>query len=222
MQEGPGSGLVAYYGARAVEYERVYEKQERQQDLRHLHQVIPALFAGRHVLEVACGTGYWTRLIASQAASVTAFDLSPEVLALARSRDTPGVVDFRVGDAFNPDTITGNVDAAFAGFWWSHVLRERVSDFLVGLHRRMSPGSPVTFLDNRYVEGSNWPITRTDANGNTYQRRRLDDGTEHEVLKNFPTPSELRAAIRAAGGSEPSIVELPHYWCATYNVGTVS
>ena len=75
------------------------------------------------------------------------------------------------------------------------------------------------FVDNRYVEGSNWPITRRDAAGNTYQRRTLDNGDEHEVLKNFPSARELEMAIVDAGGAKVFVLELKHYWCATYDVG---
>jgi len=67
-----------------------------------------------------------------------------------------------------------------------------------------------------YAAGSNWPITRTDSGGNTYQRRGLDDGSEHEVLKNFPSPDELREAITSVGGGESEVHELHYYWYATY------
>src|SRR5687768_9288740 len=116
--------LVTYYSARAAEYEKVYDKPERQEDLRRVHDIVPAHFTDRHVLEVACGTGYWTRLIAVRAASVTAIDLSREVLALARARQPASEgVDFVTADALALDELPGEWDAAFAGFWWSHVPR---------------------------------------------------------------------------------------------------
>ena len=67
--------------------------------------------------------------------------------------------------------------------------------FLNVLHARLEPGALVVFTDNRYVEGSSLPITREDADGNTYQERRLRDGTEYEVLKNFPEEAELRSLL---------------------------
>ena len=147
----PPPTLLDYYRARAAEYEKVYDKPERQADLRRLHEIVPAFLAGRRVLEVACGTGYWTRLIAPRARSVIAVDLAPEVLELARARQRPlaGAVDFRLGDAFALDGVDGDVDAAFAGFWWSHLQHDDVGRFLRGLHRRLPPGSPVIVLDNR-------------------------------------------------------------------------
>jgi len=56
--------LETYYSNRASEYERVYDKPERQHELEWLRQRVPEILRGRRVLEVACGTGYWTQFIA--------------------------------------------------------------------------------------------------------------------------------------------------------------
>ena len=213
------SDLLQYYSARAAEYEKVYAKPERQHDLAMLRDLVPAYFVGRHLLEVACGTGYWTRLIAPRAARTTACDLTLEVLAIARqAQPSDDAISFQVGDAFDLGPIPGQFDAAFAGFWWSHIELRDIRRFLARLNARLDPGSRVMFVDNRYVEGSNWPITRRDAAGNTYQRRALDNGDEHDVLKNFPSALELETAITDAGGVNVSVVELTHYWSATYDV----
>jgi hypothetical protein len=102
-----------------------------------------------------------------------------------------------------------------AAFWWSHVPKARLTDFLRGFHRVLAPGARVVFLDNVYVEGSSTPLSRTDAHGNTYQLRRLDDGSTHEVLKNFPTEPELRHVV--AGWADDVQVEfLRYYWILSY------
>lgn len=64
---------------------------------------------------------------------------------------------------------------------------------------------------NRYVEGSGHPITSRDADGNTYQTRRLDDSSTHQVLKNIPTEAELLAAIEDIG-KDPVYTALEYYW----------
>ena len=209
--------LLAYYAERAGEYEKVYDKPERQADLARLHEIVPAFFVGRDVLEAACGTGYWTRRIAPRARTVLATDLTVETIAVARANQPDWAhVRFEQADAFALDTVSGQFDAAFAGFLWSHIRHRDVHGFLTGLNRRLGTGALVVLVDNNYVEGSNYPITRTDGEGNTYQRRTLENGTVHEVLKNFPTSAELHDGLTAAGATDVAIVELEHYWCASY------
>ncbi len=208
----PEPSLQAYYAARANEYERIYAKPERQADLRRLETIIPALFSGRTVLEIACGTGYWTQHLARSAKSVVATDLTPETLSVARSKDLPADrVSFATADAFALESGLGQFDAAFAGFWWSHLKLADCDRFLGSLRARLAPGAIVAFLDNRYVEGNSTPIARRDPDGNTWQRRPLDDGSEHLVLKNFPTVEELIAQTRNFGRNARHVA-LEYYW----------
>ncbi|HZM33613.1 MAG TPA: methyltransferase domain-containing protein [Burkholderiales bacterium] len=210
--------LEAYYAKRAAEYEAIYAKPERQADLARMRVDIPALFAGKRVLEIACGTGYWTPLIAAQAESVLALDFAPETLAIARSKKVPrGNVRFEQGDAYRLPAWPESFSASYAGFWWSHIPLERVDAFLAGLHRRLAPEARVVFMDNLYVEGSSTPLARRDAAGNTYQERRLADGSRHEVLKNFPTPGELEARLGRVG-TEVRVKRYEYYWLATYRI----
>ena len=147
------------------------------------------------MLEVACGTGYWTRFIAQSAAHVVAIDTSPETMRIAEGRVPAGKVRFLVADAYDLPLDLGKFGAAFAGFWFSHVPRARRRAFLHGLRALLMPGAKIILLDNRYVEGSSSPITETDSDGNTYQLRRLMDGSTHRVLKNFPSEAELQSSL---------------------------
>jgi demethylmenaquinone methyltransferase/2-methoxy-6-polyprenyl-1,4-benzoquinol methylase len=210
--------LLAYYRRRAREYERVYEKPERQADLAALRSLVSREMEGHEVLEIACGTGYWTRVCAGRARSVLAVDLAEETLEIAQAKEYPfGKVRFGRADAYRLEEIPDDFTAGLACFWWSHVPLERLAEFLAGWHRRLGPGARVVFVDNRYVEGSSTPISRTDARGNTYQTRRLADGSSHEVLKNFPSGDELLRAIQGAS-QDARLVEFPYYWCLSYRV----
>ena len=166
------------------------------------------------MLEIACGTGYWTQFIAPAAAHVVAIDASTEVLAIARTRVPPARVDLRVGDAYRPPR--GVFSGSFAGFWLSHVPRKRLREFLRGLHDVLAPGARVVWLDNRYVEGSSTPIGEPDADGDTSQWRTLADGSRHRVLKNFHTEAELRELV--AGCAEVRYHAWPYYWALEYVV----
>ena len=207
--------LADYYARRAAEYERIYAKPERQADLAALRARIGGLFAGRKVLELACGTGYWTDVIAGSAAQVTALDLNEEVLAIARSKPNASRVSFVRGSAYAIPPQGRIHDALFAGFWWSHVPLEKLDAFVKELPSKLKPGALIAFLDNRYVEGSSTPLSRKDESGNTYQTRKLDDGSAHEVLKNFPGESELiQRASRHGWGAHVDLLE--HFWLLTW------
>ena len=208
--------MAAYYARRAKEYERVYAKPERRDDLIRLRASVGMAFKRHHVLELACGTGYWTEVIAPVAAAVTACDLSPEVLEIARGKSWGASrVEFRTADAYALPDFGRRYTAAFAGFWWSHMPKRRVRDFLTAFHAHLTPGAEVVFIDNRYVVGNSTPIARTDEAGDTFQQRRLDDGSVHEVLKNFPTEKELLQSV-AGLAAEAEVIQTDYFWVLNY------
>ena len=206
--------LAEYYQQRAGEYDEVYLKPERQGDLARLKSLLPPLVAGRRVLEIAAGTGYWTQVIAPVAASVTATDLNPETLRVAAARDYGCAAPLLTeADAYRLADVPGDFDLVFCGFWWSHIPRADVARFLTGLGERVQPGTTLVILDNRYVPASNHPISRTGPDGDTYQLRRLRDGRQYEVLKNFPGPEQLAADL-AGRSADLRYTELEYYWLA--------
>ena len=210
--------LLDYYARRAQEYEQIYQKPKRQRELALLKAHLVKLLAGRDVLEVACGTGYWTAFLAPFARSMRATDAAAEVLDVARAKAyPPGRVRFAQADAYALDGVAGDFNGGFAGFWWSHIQKSRQADFLKQFHRRLQPGAMVVLIDNQYVEGSSTPISGEDEDSNTYQERRLADGSQHRVLKNFPTEAELRDAVGKVG-AQVRYVDFTYYWCLSYTL----
>ena len=207
-----------YYARRAAYYERVYFKPERQTDLRAMESWLPGVFAGRRVLEIACGTGWWTPHGARDAAAWLATDLNPETLDVARAKVMPASVRFVTADAYTLAELgAAGFDAAFAGCWWSHVPLARLPGWLAMLHARLESGARVVFLDNSHVQTSSSPISRRDDAGNSYQQRTLDDGSAHEVLKNFPT-SDDACAMLGPRARDPQWIDYTHYWVLTYEL----
>lgn len=210
--------MTEYYARRAAEYERIYAKPERQGDLKILRDHCRELFEGRDLLEISCGTGYWTECFATTARSILATDINPETLEIAQAKPwETSRVELAVADSFDLPDFGRSFDAGFAGFWWSHVPRERLQDFLTGFHSKLTPGAKVAFIDNRYVQGSSTPLHRTDGQGNTYQIRELSDGSKHEVMKNFPDAAELRSALAPFAG-EVEVLEFDYFWIAVYRL----
>ncbi len=204
--------LERYYDRRAGEYEKIYQKPERQHELEWLRHRIPEILRERTVLEVACGTGYWTQFIARTARKVEACDINESVLEIAREKPIPaGRVSFFKADAISLEAVPRGCNAAFAGFWWSHVRKAEIAKFVANLAAKLEPGSVVAILDNTYAEGSSTAVSRRDAEGNTYQMRHLANGEEYEVLKNFPSARELADAVRGVA-AEAHLESLTYYW----------
>ncbi|UCE66131.1 MAG: class I SAM-dependent methyltransferase [Candidatus Zixiibacteriota bacterium] len=151
----------------------------------------------RRVLEIACGTGNWTEVLAKRASSVFAIDSSPAVLDIAGKKlEHLKNVTLREADAYILDGITGPFDVAFAADWWSHMPKSSIRLFLENLHKRLGTGSRIIFIDMTMREVFENEIVYYDAGGNRVSLRTLPDGSEFEVIKNFTSQKELTAILK--------------------------
>lgn len=207
--------MTAYYNDRAKEYDKVYQIPEEQEDLAEATALFQHIFTNKSVLEIACGTGYWTEQISKTAASVHATDINQPVIDIAKTRSLNGNVTFEAADMHNLSTDI-KFDALFGGFIWSHILHQDLENFLIKIKGLVIEKGDVVFIDSKPVAGTTHDkkrITRTDQFGNTFQTRKLENGSTHEVLKNFPDNNFLTAKLsKIASGI--SIIELEHYWIA--------
>jgi demethylmenaquinone methyltransferase/2-methoxy-6-polyprenyl-1,4-benzoquinol methylase len=209
--------MRAYYARRAPYYDAVYERPERQADLAWMRQRLEHQMADQRVLEVACGTGYWTQFAAPVSMSMVATDATPEPLALARLRPNCTRVEFVLADAYFLPSNLGRFTAAFAGLWLSHVPIGRRPAFLNSVNALLEPGARVMLFDNSTVQCRDFPVVESDAEGNTFQQRVLRDGSTHRVLKNFPDEAELVAMIDGVG-VRPRYQMLENFWWFEYTV----
>ncbi len=210
--------MVRYYARRAAEYDRVYASPRWQDDISTLRAMIPAVFAGRTVFEVACGTGYWTQWAARYAVRLHPTDLNEETLAIAKSRAYEGgVVTFAAVDAYSPAAEPHRLDAGLAALWLSHVDRARMDRFLAAFHSHLRPGARVLMFDERDTEERRVPTSRRDETGNRYEPRKLASGERFEIIKNFFDGEELRMllGLRAV---DLSYRELRCFWVLEYRV----
>lgn len=207
--------LTEYYAQRAAEYEAIYAKPERQPDLEAATALLQEIFKGLHVLEIACGTGFWTEKIAQTACTVLATDINESVLEIARNKKYPNSnAYFEAADMyrFQPEKPA---EALFGGFIWSHVPKQQLPDFIGKANSLISAGGTVVMMDNRYVEGSSTPVFSRDEFGNTYQKRRLQNEEAFLILKNFPTKSEIENVLTDSAKSI-QVIEFQYFWIAMW------
>jgi SAM-dependent methyltransferase len=82
--------------------------------LEHLHRYALALrlAEGKRVLDVACGEGYGSRLLADKAASVIGIDLDAETVSHAQTRYALPNLEFRQGDCAALPLPDASIDLA--------------------------------------------------------------------------------------------------------------
>jgi len=203
--------VARFYARTAEGYDARYEAREddeqdedRLADLDEVADGIAGLVAGQTVLELACGTGYWTEVLADHAGHVIATDINEAMLDQARERGLPDdLVTFRQLDGLDlpADLVPDGVDrigVVFIGFWWAHLTRAHQERLLAGLRKAVGKDVQLIVLDDEYVEGVSGTIARTDAQGNTYQFVNTPDGERFELPKSYPTDSALRKRLANA------------------------
>jgi SAM-dependent methyltransferase len=199
---------VAYYRARAGEYDDWWYRRGRYAlppaverdwfaDVTEAEAALSEFAPTGRVLELACGTGLWTRHLAAHAAHVTAVDASPEVIALNQAR-LPGAtnVSYEVADLFAwRPRPAASYDAVVFTYWLSHVPDDRLGGFWQMVRSAIAPGGRVFLVDSaRYP-----PLTTPTTPAIRTQPRELDDGRTFTVIKRYWTPDELESDLRARG-----------------------
>lgn len=187
---------LRYYRALAPTYvERAIRSADGARLERELAAAIDAHCQG-DVLELACGPGSWTGMLAARARTVTAVDGAPEMLELAAAAVSADHVRFEQADIFawRPPR---RYDAVFFGFWLSHVPDERWDGFWALVRGCLAPGGRVVFVDDGYRTGDEL-VYGADS---SIVERRLGDGSRHRIVKVKRTAAGVQHRLAADGWS---------------------
>jgi SAM-dependent methyltransferase len=132
---------LEYYDSRASTYDQVYAREGRHDqghdanerwlsDLREIEARLAGAQLTGQVLELGCGTAYWTRHLAATAERVTAVDGSERMLEAARQRlEGNSAVEFQ------------RTDLVRTGRWATATTQSRRSSSLSMCPTRMSTTS---------------------------------------------------------------------------------
>ncbi|MGA4838332.1 class I SAM-dependent methyltransferase [Streptomyces sp. G45] len=186
---------LAYYRAGAAEYDRPYRERA---DIQELLTVADRLPVAGDVLELACGTGQWTPLLAARARSVTAVDAAAETIAVARKRVTSANVEFVRADLFSWRP-SRRYDTVFFAFWLSHVPPARLPAFWDAVAAALAPGGRAVFVDDG-PGGAAGEEVLTDG-AVPAALRRLADGSAYRVVKVFHDATALTDRLASLGWS---------------------
>jgi demethylmenaquinone methyltransferase/2-methoxy-6-polyprenyl-1,4-benzoquinol methylase len=215
---------VDYYRARAGEYDEWWFRQGRydrgpefnarwHSETGAVEAALDAWIARRRprsVLELACGTGLFTRRIAPRVASVTAVDASPEVLAINRARVSAANVKYVEADLFEWQPRE-RYDAVFFSFWLSHVPDSRFASFWSSVAAALAPEGAAYLIDSAFDPTStakNHDVPGREAGVVT---RKLNDGREFRIVKVFWEPQSLAARLEQLQWSA-TLAQTPNYF----------
>ena len=142
------------------------------------------------MLELAAGTGLWTRRLASTATRLVAVDASEETLELNRARVGVGRVAYVVADIFKWEPRE-RFDVCFFAFWLSHVPMGRFDEFWARVRGTLRPDGRVFLVDSAAGDRAH---ARVGGCGEL-EVRRLADGREFRIVKRRWRPDELAARL---------------------------
>jgi len=154
----------------------------------------------RTALELACGTGLFTRRLAPKVARMTAVDASPEVLAINRSRVAAGEVEYVEADVFAWKPAR-RYDVVFFSFWLSHVPEERFEAFWGTVAAALAPGGRAYLIDSAFDPTSTARDHARPGRDAGVVARKLNDGREFRIVKIFWEPQALASRLSALGWS---------------------
>ncbi len=175
---------------------------------RDLDAILSALGAriepGDEIVEIGCGVGRLTRVLAERGRSVRALDVSSEMLALAREHNPQlANVEWMLGDGA---TLAGIGDAS-ADVCFSHVVFQHIPDpaitlgYVREMGRVLRPGGWAAFqVSNRPEVHRRSPWWRRAWAWLRARLGRAPRGQAHEAwLGSAVDLEELRRAAAAAG-----------------------
>lgn len=201
--------MIAYYRARAAEYDEWFYRQNRYDHGPEINQLwfddvaqLEAAFATIEpvddALELAAGTGIWTEKLVKIARQLTVVDASPEMIEINRGKLPGAPVRYIQANIFDwePDRA---YDLVFFSFWLSHVPPERLDAFLAQVRRATRRGGRLFLIDSRFEQtgaARNNPLFEDEQ---TYRTRILNDGNQYRIVKVYYETEQLRQLLDRAG-----------------------
>ena len=203
---------IDYYRARAGEYDEWWFRTGRydrgpewnarwREDVAQVESALERWLDARRAwtaLELACGTGLFSRHLAPKVGRLTAVDASPEVIAINRGRVDARNVEYVQADLFAWQPRE-RYDIVFFSFWLSHVPDERFAAFWKLVATALAPGGAAYLIDSAFDPTStarDHVVAERDAG---IVMRKLNDGREFRIVKLFYEPAVLSCKLQGVG-----------------------
>ncbi len=189
--------LIAYYDARAREYDEVYsgknpaieEPELYIKEVKEIAAIVSEFGSGR-VVDIGCGTGFWLPYYAQNVSSITLIDESENMLKVCKQRaHTLGIVDkcgFQSESFYTKTWGKARFDSALIGFFVSHIVQEMEYRFFTTLRGILNQHARVLLIDSAWSEKRKLQRVKQGI-----QERILNDGRTFRIFKRYFTLREI-------------------------------
>ena len=213
------SEAFQYYDARAAEYDDFYfgrglsaePGSETRRDLGLLSPIIGE-FGGGRVLDLACGTGFFSEFYGRNSSRIVGVDISPRMLLESRVRYSALCAEACTirADVFSLPFASGAFDSCFVGFLLSHLDDREILALLGDIKWLMRANGRIAIVDSAWTD-----FRRKQGRARTStQTREINDGRKFEIYKRYFTSKELGDLLGRAGLSVCSIEVGQVFLCA--------
>lgn len=161
---------------------------------RRVKMLTSHIAPGMNVLEIGCGTGYYTKELEKTGARITAIDISPDLLNIAKTRVKSENVTFRLDNAYEM-VFEENIFDTVVGISVLHHLE--IEKAVKEIYRVLKPGGSIRFSEPNMLN----PQIAMERNI-TYMRRKFDNSPDETAFFKW----ELRKLLIREGFSDVSVV----------------
>ena len=173
--------MMSYYDERAEEYDEIYlgknhttiDADVYRKDVAKVSEMV-SRFGKGHLIDIACGAGFWLPNYARNCNQITFLDQSARMLSKCKDRvEELGLADissFIQGDFLDIKLETSKYDCALVGFLLSHLTLEQQKTFFRKLEDNLKANPQLMFIE------SAWNKRR--------QRYQEKEGVQERVLNN--------------------------------------
>jgi ubiquinone/menaquinone biosynthesis C-methylase UbiE len=199
--------LKSYYEAGANEYDQAYVGRGSaaigglaDRYVRDVDQISRLLsgFGHGHLVDIACGTGFWLPFYAPNCRRITLLDQSTAALSKSRERvDGLGLhsrVEYLEGDVLDMPLPSSAYDCAVIGFLLSHFTEEHQATFFLRLKSVLKADAPLAVCDSLWSD-----VRQPYRKKESYESRTLSDGRSFNVYKKYFEASEFESMLRTQG-----------------------
>jgi SAM-dependent methyltransferase len=159
----------------------------RQRWKRRVQMLSGHLRPGMAILEIGCGTGYFTRELTQRGADIVAIDVSPDLLEIAKAKYSAPNVRYEIQNA----CALTYADAMFDSVVGSSILHHlEIEEALREIYRVLKPGGTIYFTEPNMLN----PQIAMQKNI-PWIKRRLGDSPDETAFFRWP----LRRLLEQTG-----------------------